>query len=107
MVTLNKIGEKQFRLLSRNGFDVKIKEWTIYCCDLALWSEQNLNMDFTWSYGRIQQHIAPNSVLHVLHDCFSSFNEPYHWFVALFLPSETLRDLLHSRILPAVPIVFT
>lgn len=26
MVTLNKIGEKQFRLLSRNGFDVKITE---------------------------------------------------------------------------------
>lgn len=70
MVTLNKIGQKQFRLLSRNGFDVKIKEWKIYCCDLALWSEQNLNMDFTWSFGRIQQHIAPNSVSHVLHDCF-------------------------------------
>lgn len=57
MVTFNKIGEKQFRLLSRNGFHVKIKECKIYCCGLALWSEPQI-----WiSRGRLVEY---SKILH-------------------------------------------
>ena len=45
---------------------------------------QNLKYEnFTSSFGRLSQKIAPNSVPHVEHDFFSSFNQSNHWFVAL------------------------
>ena len=47
---------------------------------------QNLKYEnFSSSFGRLRQNIAPKSVPHVLHDYFSSFNESNHWFVALSL----------------------
>ena len=46
---------------------------------------------FTLSFGRLRQKIAPKSVPHVQHDYFSSFNQSYHWFRVLPLPSSFLK----------------
>ena len=49
--------------------------------------------NFTSSFARLPQNIAPKSVLHVQHDYLSSFNQSNHWFVALSLtlPSSNLK----------------
>ena len=63
----------------------------IYCCELA---RQNLKYEnFTSSFGRLRQNIAPKSVPHVQHDYFYSFNQSNHLFVAysLTLPSSNLK----------------
>ena len=55
---------------------------------------QNLKYEnFTSSFGRLRQNIAPKSVLRVQHDYFSSFNQLNYWFVALSLtlPSSNLK----------------
>ena len=75
-----------------NGFHVKAKNERFTaassrCC-------QNLKCEnFTSSFGRLRQNIAPNIVPHVQHDYFSSFNQANHWFVAvlLTLPSPNLK----------------
>ena len=90
--TLYKIGKPHFRLLGTNGFHVKTmsERFTAVssCC------RQNLKYEnFTSSFGRLRQNVAPKSVLHVQHDYFSSFNQSNHWFVALSLtlPSSDLK----------------
>ena len=92
LITLYKIGEVHFGLLGTSGFRVKAKSERFTpagsCC------RQNLKYEnFTSSFGRLRQNIAPNSVPHVQHDCFSSFNQSNHWFVALSLtlPSSNLK----------------
>ena len=92
LITLYKIGELHFRLLGTNGVHVKAmsERFTAVssCC------HQNLKYEnFTSSFGRLRQNIAPKSVPHVQHDYFSSFNQWNHWFVALSLtlPSSDLR----------------
>ena len=71
LITLYKIGGVYFRLLGTNGFHVKAKSERFTaassrCC-------QNLKYEnFTSSFGRLRQNIAPKSVPH---DYFSSFNQ--------------------------------
>ena len=75
-------------------FSCKGKEWKMYCCKLALSSEPQIKFEnFTSSFSRLRQNIAPKSVPHVQHDCFSLFNQSNHWFVALSLtlPSSNLK----------------
>ena len=72
-------------------FSCKGKEWKIYCYERC---RQHLNYEnFTSSFSRLRQNIAPKSVPHVQHDYFSSFNQSNHWFVALSLtlPSPNLK----------------
>ena len=75
-------------------FSYKGKEWKIYCCELPLSSEPQIwNKNFTSSFVRLRQNIAPKSVPHVQHDYFSSFNQSNHWPVAFLvtLPSSNLK----------------
>ena len=71
LVTLYKIGDVHFRLLGTNGFHVKAKneKFTAVgsCC------RQNLKHEnFTSSFGRLRQKIAPKIVPH---DYIPSFNK--------------------------------
>ena len=61
-------------------FSCKGKESKIYYCELPL-SSQLKYENFTTSFGRLRQNIAPKSVPHVQHDYFSSLNQSNHWFV--------------------------
>ena len=61
MVMLYKIGEVYFRVLGTNGFHVKaeIERFILRC-------RQNFQYEnFTSSFGRLRQNIAPKSVPHV------------------------------------------
>ena len=81
-----------FRLLCTNGFHVKAKSERFSATSSRC--RQNLKYEnFTSSFGRLRQNIAAKSVPHVEHDCFSSFNQSNHWFVALSLtlPSSNLK----------------
>ena len=76
-VTLYKIGGVHFRSLATNGFHLKAKTEIFAaassCC------HQNLKYEnFTSSFARPCQNIAPKSVPHVQHDYFSSFNQSNH-----------------------------
>ena len=53
----------------------------------------NLEISRFYRFGRLRQRIVLKSVLHVLHDYFSSFNQSDHCFVAslLLLPSSLLK----------------
>ena len=66
LITSYKIGRVHFRLFGTNGFHVKAK------------NEPLKYENFTSSFGRPRQNIAPKSVLHVQHDYFSSFNQSNH-----------------------------
>ena len=77
LITLYKIGGVHFRFLGTDGFHVKAKNERFSpassCC------RQNLKYEnFTSSFGRLRQNIAPKSVPHVQHDYFSSFNQSNH-----------------------------
>ena len=93
LITLYKIGELHFRLLGTNGFHVKAKNErftaaTSRCC------QNHKYENFTSSFGRLRQNIAPKSVPHVQHAIFfPSFNQWNHWFLAssLTLPSSNLK----------------
>ena len=92
LATLYKMGRVHFRLLGTNGFHVKAKNERFTAatprCRQYLKDE-----NFTSSFGRLRQNIAPKSVPHVQHDYFSSFNQSNHWSVAvsLTLPSSNLK----------------
>ena len=74
LITLYTIGGVHFRLLSTNGFHVKAKSERFPAASSGC--RQNLKYEnFTSSFGRLRQNIAPKSVLHVQHDYFSSFNQ--------------------------------
>ena len=77
LVTFYKIGGVHFRMLCTNGFHVKakIERFTAAstCCCQKLKYE-----NFTSSFARLCQSIAPKSVPHVQHDYFSSFNQSNH-----------------------------
>ena len=90
LVTLYKIEGVHFRLLGTNGFHVKAKSERFTATSFRC--RQNLKYgNFTSSFGRLRQNIAPKSVPHVQHDYFSSLNQSNHWFVALSLPSSNLK----------------
>ena len=70
----HKIGEVYFRLLVTNGFHVKAESERFTDADSP--SRQNLQCEnFTSSFDRLRQKIAPKGVLHVEHDSFSSFKQ--------------------------------
>ena len=97
MVVLYKIGGVHFRLLGTNCFHVKAKNQRFTAARSRC--RQNLKYEnFTSSFGRLRQNIAPKSVPHVQHDYFSSFNQSNHRFVAfsLTLPSQ-IRELKEPR----------
>ena len=74
LVTLCKVSEVHFRLFGTNDFHVKAK----YETSTAAGSRSHENLKYeslTSSFGRLCQKIAPKSVPHVQHDCFSSFNQ--------------------------------
>ena len=74
LVTLYKIGGVHFPLLGTNVFHVKAKSERSTAASLRC--RRNLKYEnFTSSFGRLRQNIAPKSVLHVQHDYFSSFNQ--------------------------------
>ena len=92
LVTSYKIGGVHFRLLGTNGFHVKAKNERTNAAPSRC--RQNLKHEnFTSSFGRLRQNIAPKSVPHAQHDYFPSFNQSNHWFVAssLTLPSSNLK----------------
>ena len=76
LIRLYKIGELHFRLLGTNGFHVEAKSERSTAASLRC--RQNLKYEnFTSSFGRLRQNVAPKSVPHVQHD-FSSFNQSNH-----------------------------
>ena len=89
LLTLYKIGGVHFRLFGANGchFKAKHERFTAAssCCGHNLEYE-----NFTSSFGRLRQKIVPQSVPHLQHDYFSSFNQSNHWLVVT-LPSSNLR----------------
>ena len=92
LITLYKIGGVLFRLLAPNSFRVKAKKVRFTAASSRC--RQNLKYEnFTSSFGRLRQNIAPKSVQHVQHDCFYLFNQSNHWFSALSLtlPSSNLK----------------
>ena len=77
LVTLYKIGGVHFRLLGTNGFHVKGKSERFTAASFRC--RQNLKYEnFTSSFGRLRQNIAPKSVPHVQHNYFFSFNQLSH-----------------------------
>ena len=77
---------KVLSLAWHEWFSCKGREWKIVCCAFAL---------SKISFDRLRQKVARKSALHVQHDYFSSFNQSYHWFVALSflkLPHSKTRD---------------
>ena len=102
-------------LLGTNGFHVKTKDETStsrarvvvrtskmkisHCC--LRWKTITSRLRL-----RLRQKIALKSVPHAQHDYFSSFNQSYHWFVALSLPLLSsflklpcVRGRHHNRLL--------
>ena len=80
LVTLYKINEVHFCLLSRNGFHVKTKNERFTA---GLHCGQNLKYEnFMSSFGRLQyvKKIASKNVPHVQHDDFS-LNQPIKSFI--------------------------
>ena len=89
LLTLYKIGGVHFRLFGANGFHVKANNERFTAASSRC--GQNLKYEnFTSSFGRLCQKTVPQSVLHVKHNYFSSFNQSNHWFVVT-LPSSNLR----------------
>ena len=77
LVALYKIDGVQFRLLGTNGFQVEAKNESFTAASSRC--RQNFKYEnFTSSFGRLRQIIAPNIVPHVQHDYFSSFNQSNH-----------------------------
>ena len=63
LITLYTIGGVHFRLLGTNGFHVKAKNETFTAASFRC--RQNLKYEnFTLSFGRLRQNIAPKSVQH-------------------------------------------
>ena len=77
LFTLYKIGGVHFRLLGTNGFHVKAKSERFTAVSSRC-REKLKYENFTSSFGRLRQNIAPKSVPHVQHDYFSSFNQSNH-----------------------------
>ena len=74
---MDKISKVHFHFLCRNSFHVKAENEgftaAMLCC------HQNLkNENFILSFGRLCQKFAPNSVLHMEYNYFSSFNQSNH-----------------------------
>ena len=74
---LYKIGEVHFRLLATNGFQAESKDRRFTAAGSRC--PQNLKIEnFTSSYGRLREKIAPKIVPHMQHDYFFTFNRSNH-----------------------------
>ena len=84
---LYKIAEVYFHLLGTNGFRVREKSFPAE----GLRCRQNFKYEnFSSSFGKLRQKIAPKSLPDMQHDYFSLFNQSNNSFVALpllLLPS--------------------
>ena len=78
LVTLYKIVEVHFRLLGTDGFHVKSKNERFTAAASSRCRQILKYENFTWSFGRLRQNIAPKSVPHVQYDYFYSFNQSNH-----------------------------
>ena len=84
LITLYKVGGVHFRLLGTNCSHVQAKSERLtaassHCCQILKYE------NFTSSFSRLRQNIAPKIAPHVQHDYFSSFNQSNHSFVVLSL----------------------
>ena len=87
-----------FRLLRMNGLHLNSENERFTAASSPC--HQNLKYgNFTSSFGRLRQNIAPKSVPHVQHDYFSSFDQTNQSFVPLSLPllSSFLKAWLNAR----------
>ena len=74
LVAFYKISEVYFRLLGTYGIHVTAKKERFSAAGFRC--RQNLKYEnFTSSFGRLRQNIAPKSVPHVQRDYCSSFNQ--------------------------------
>ena len=90
LVMLYKIDEVHFRLLGKNGYCAKAKNERFSAASSRC--RQNLKYEnFTSSFHRLRQKIAPKITPHVQHNYFPSFSQSNHGFVALTLPSPILK----------------
>ena len=76
LVTFYIMGEVYFRLLGTNGLRVKAKNGRFTAAGSRCRYLKYEN--FTSSFGRLRQKIAPKSVPHVQHDYVSLFNQSNH-----------------------------
>ena len=85
LVTLSQISELSFHLTGTNSFYVK--EESERFSTVGSPCRQNINFDnFTSSFGRLRQEIAPKSVPHEQNDYFSSFKQSCLLLMTLSLP---------------------
>ena len=75
LITLYKIGEGHFHLLGTKGFHAKARSERFIAAS-SRFRENFKYQNYTSSFSRLRQNIAPKSVPHVQHDYFSSFNQP-------------------------------
>ena len=69
-----------------NGWSfLSLFTWKIYFCVIALSAEPQIEI-FSSSFDGRRHGNVLICVPHRQHDCFSSFNQSYHWFDALSLP---------------------
>ena len=98
LLTMYEAGEMYFRLLRMNGLHLNSENERFTAASSPC--HQNLKYgNFTSSFGRLCQNIAPKSVPHVQHDYFSSFGQTNQSFVPLSLPflSSFRKALLNAR----------
>ena len=78
-------GKVYFCLLRVNGLHLNLENQRFTAASSRC--RRNLKYgNFTSSFGRLRQNIAPKSVPHVQHDYVSSFNKANQSFVPLSLP---------------------
>ena len=78
LVTLYKLGGLHFPLVGTIGFLVKAENERFTAASSRCRQKLKYENQFTSSFGRLPQNIAPKSVLLVQHDYFSSFNQSNH-----------------------------
>ena len=71
LVALYKIGEVHFRLLGTNGYHAKAKNERFTAASSRCGQKLKYE-NFTWSFGRLRQKIAPKSVPYVQHHCLGA-----------------------------------
>ena len=76
-VALYETDEVLFCLHGTNGFHVKAENEKFTAAGLRC-RQNPEHENFTLSFGRLRQKIAPKSVPHVQNDYFSSFNQSNH-----------------------------
>ena len=71
------MGEVSFHLIGANDFRIKAEN-DRFSAEGSRCHHNVKFENFTSSFGRLRQKIAPKSVPHVQHDYYSSFNQSTH-----------------------------